>query len=63
MTLDKIINIGLIFSITVLVLNIILILADFKSLEKFPIAVATSAGFLFLMKVVRAKRAKQTPSV
>lgn len=63
MTLDRIINIGLVFSVFALILNIVLVLTQFKSLEKFPVAVASTTAFLFLMKVVRAKRAKQTPSV
>jgi hypothetical protein len=63
MTLNKLINIGLVISVFALVLNIILVLLDFKSIEKFPIALATTTALLFLMKVRQAKSAKQTPSV
>jgi hypothetical protein len=43
--------------------NIILVLSKFKSLGKFPIAMVSTTSFLFLIKIVRAKRAKQTPLV
>lgn len=63
MTLNRLINLGLVFSVFALVLNIILVLLDFKSIEKFPVAVVSTTSFLFLLKIVRAKRAKQTPLV
>lgn len=63
MALNKIINIGLIFSLVALLLNIVLILADFKSIGKFPTGLAVTTSFLFLLKVRRARQAKQSPLV
>ena len=63
MTLNKIINIGLVFSLIVLLLNVVLILADFKSIGKFPISLAAATSFLFMLKVRRARQAKQSPLV